>query len=152
MHLSNIGRLAESCWNEIPDHFPFVKLGAFVVMPNHVHGIITIVETLHVETGHVKTLHATSLPPPEPTSHPPHESTKNEIISAISPKTGSLASIIRSYKSAVRRFSKSFHPNFEWQPRFHDQIVRDEEAYRTISEYIIKNPSKWKEDDFFASP
>lgn len=42
MQLTDIGQIAEKCWNEIPQHFPFVQLGAFVVMPNHVHGIIVI--------------------------------------------------------------------------------------------------------------
>ncbi len=42
MQLSKIGLIAQTCWLEIPDHFPFVKLGQFIVMPNHVHGIIII--------------------------------------------------------------------------------------------------------------
>ena len=42
MVLSEIGRSAETCWFEIPNHFPFVQLGSFVVMPNHIHGIIII--------------------------------------------------------------------------------------------------------------
>jgi len=42
MILSETGKLAEDCWNEIPQHFPHVVLDAFVIMPNHVHGIITI--------------------------------------------------------------------------------------------------------------
>jgi REP element-mobilizing transposase RayT len=53
MQLSKIGKIAEQCWQEIPDHFPFVELDAFVVMPNHVHGIIIINkpgDRLNVET------------------------------------------------------------------------------------------------------
>ena len=42
MHLSEIGKLAEKYWLEIPEHFPFVELGNFVVMPNHFHGILII--------------------------------------------------------------------------------------------------------------
>ena len=42
MVLSEIGEIAHQCWSDIPIHFPFVKLDAFVVMPNHVHGIVTI--------------------------------------------------------------------------------------------------------------
>ena len=42
MHLSEIGALAHKYWPEIPGHFPCVKLGAFIVMPNHIHGIIVI--------------------------------------------------------------------------------------------------------------
>ena len=46
-----IGRVAHQCWVDIPDHFPFVKLGAFVVMPNHVHGIVIIDKPDDVNTG-----------------------------------------------------------------------------------------------------
>ena len=42
MQLSEIGRVAYDCWFQIPEHFPFVKLGGFIVMPNHVHGIVII--------------------------------------------------------------------------------------------------------------
>src|SRR5690606_6294128 len=42
IQLSEIGKIAEQCWQEIPGHFPFVKLGAFVIMPDHVHGIVII--------------------------------------------------------------------------------------------------------------
>ena len=42
MHLSGIGHIASQMWYEIPDHFPFISLDAFVVMPNHIHGIIII--------------------------------------------------------------------------------------------------------------
>jgi REP element-mobilizing transposase RayT len=41
-NLSEIGEMANKYWLEIPNHFPFVKLGAFVIMPNHVHGIVII--------------------------------------------------------------------------------------------------------------
>jgi REP element-mobilizing transposase RayT len=42
IHLFDTGKIAHKSWQEIPDHFPFVELGAFVVMPNHLHGIIVI--------------------------------------------------------------------------------------------------------------
>jgi REP element-mobilizing transposase RayT len=55
MQLSGIGIIAEQCWSEIPDHFPFVELGEYVVMPNHVHGIIVIAkpdqERTPIDTG-----------------------------------------------------------------------------------------------------
>jgi REP element-mobilizing transposase RayT len=42
MHLSPLGQIAEEVWHQMPEHYPFAKLGAFVVMPDHVHGIIII--------------------------------------------------------------------------------------------------------------
>jgi len=127
-----------------------------VVMPNHVHGILEIlpgarVETLHAETLHatslrmipgmyVQTLHATSLPIPP---------AKNEKMAAISPPKGSLASIIRSYKSAVSKKAQSIHRTFEWQERYHNNINRDLPAYQRIEAYIANNASSWKDDKFF---
>ena len=69
MELSDIGSFATKCWFEIPQHFPFVQLGAFIVMPNHVHGIVIIQKPENA----VETLHATSsiremLPIPETSS------------------------------------------------------------------------------------
>jgi REP element-mobilizing transposase RayT len=171
MHLSAIGEIASTCWTEIPKHFTFVKLHTMVVMPNHVHGILEIlpdanvetlnvetlnvetlnVETLNVETLHatslrkipgmyVQTLHATSLPIPP---------AKNKKMAAISPPKGSLASIIRSYKSAVSKKVHLFHSTFDWQERYYDNIIRDLPAYQRIETYIANNASSWKDDKFF---
>ena len=73
MHLNEIGKLAEKYWAEIPDHFPDVELGNFVIMPNHVHGILILNEWIDnicgdetiVLTQDVETTHALSLRPSE---------------------------------------------------------------------------------------
>lgn len=143
MQLSEIGHIAQSYWQEIPKHFPFVLLDAFIIMPNHMHGIIVIdkqdnaiVETLQVKTLQVKTLHATSLPIPKK-------------MAFISPKQGSLSTIIRSYKSAVTKNARQIHADFAWQSRFHDHIIRNNKSFQTISEYIVNNPMKWEDDKFY---
>ena len=46
MRLNELGKIASQCWLAIPDHFPHARLGAFVIMPNHVHGIIWIVDNI----------------------------------------------------------------------------------------------------------
>lgn len=135
MHLSEIGRAAQACWDSIPDHFAFVACGAFVVMPNHVHGIVVLDHGGMVSVG---SLHATALPKPSPP--------KNEYMASISPKPGSLSTIIRSYKSAVTKQVRPAHPHFAWQSRFHEHIIRDGGAYTRIERYIIANPSKWDAD------
>ncbi|MBN2595517.1 MAG: hypothetical protein JXR82_01890 [Marinifilaceae bacterium] len=145
MELSEIGKLAHQFWCGIPDHFPFAKLHAFVVMPNHVHGIIEIFnseETLHA-TSVYNGLHATSVQDVRNESD-----SKNEKMAAISPKKGSLASILRSYKSAVTKEARKTDPDFEWQERFHDHIIRDDQEYHRIENYINNNPRKWGEDKF----
>jgi putative transposase len=142
MQLSEIGQIAHQHWMEIPEHFPFIKLDAFVVMPNHVHGILVIDHSIEstpvmMLPGSVETLHATSLQ--TPSSQP----IKNEEMAAISPKPGSLSSVIRSYKSSVSKQAREIHADFAWQTRFHDHIIRDVESWRKIQEYILTNPTRW---------
>jgi REP element-mobilizing transposase RayT len=70
-------------------------------------------------------------------------------MASISPKSGSLARIIGSYKSAVSKSAHSINPNFQWQERYHDHIIRDEGEFNRIQEYIINNPKNWAKDRFF---
>lgn len=134
MQLTEIGEMATRYWQEIPKHFPFVILDAFVIMPNHVHGIITINkpdnEMSTADVNNVETLHATFL-------------------QDISPKPGTLSTIIRSYKSAVKKYATMNDIDFFWQPRFHDHIIRNEKSFNTIVEYILNNPGKWMDDTYF---
>ena len=185
MVYSNTGIIADIMWHEIKNHTKNIELDAFVVMPNHVHGILMInnddeidgtagidgtvtpiVETLHdvqtlhatslpkttpipriVQTLHdVQTLHATSLPHATP---PPPPDSNNEFLSKISPKSGSLSTIIRSYKSAVSKHAHRLGFDFAWQSRFHDHIIRNAESFERIRNYIINNPKNWKEDKFY---
>lgn len=60
-----------------------------------------------------------------------------------------LASIIRGFKIGVTTNARKTQPNFAWQPRFHDHIIRNDGEYRRISNYIINNPAKWEKDNFF---
>jgi len=143
MELSEIGELANRFWNEIPNHFPFVKLGEFVVMPNHVHGIIIIDKPLNtqVETpklGVSTTTTATNI-------------NRQRTINASekwNPET--LGVIINQYKRMVTINAHKINANFKWQSRFHDHIIRDNAEHQRISGYITNNPANWKDDKFFA--
>ncbi len=68
----------------------------------------------------------------------------------ISPESKSLAVIIRSYKSAVKRWAglNKYH-QFQWQPRFHDHIIFDESELYRIRKYIRNNPAKWSDDQYY---
>ena len=165
MNLSAIGIIADVLWYEITNHAKNVELGAFVVMPNHIHGILIlngndIPKTENILIDHVgendcdgaivETLHATSLQSTNATSLPQTPpSQKNEFMSNISPKSGSVSTILRSYKSAVTKHSHRLGFDFGWQERFYDHIIRDEQSFQTITEYIINNPSKWRDDKFY---
>ncbi|WKN45189.1 transposase [Tunicatimonas pelagia] len=92
MQLSRTGVVADILWHQIPYHAPFVELGDFVVMPNHVHGIIILDKPGGNTDTVVETLYAMSLPP-----------SKNQQMADISPRAGTLSTVVRSYKSAVTR-------------------------------------------------
>ncbi len=149
--LSRIGEIARKYWIEIPEHFPFVKNDIFTIVPNHIHGIIIITEKVdeyrkrqnlrknNKPKNHVETLHATSLQTP----------VENNFISKISPKSGSLSVIIRSYKSAVTNTARKINKNFSLKPRFYEHIIRDENDFLKISKYILENHIRWEEDEHY---
>lgn len=146
MILNQYGRIANDQWYWLAQQYPYVVLHEFVVMPNHIHGIIEINREnilaphgdTHIEgTGRdVGTGRDLSLQR-QPSSNP-------EI------KIKSLSELMGAYKTTTSKqiHLAGFH-EFEWQRSFHDRIIRDEESYRRISEYIINNPSAWQEDEFY---
>ena len=151
MQLSPIGEYAENFWMEIPKHFPFVELGNFVIMPNHTHGILIInnpnpVISLHCNEIN-KSLHCNEI---NKSLHC-NDSTGNQYFSDISPKSGSISTIIRSYKSVVSKHARLLNPEFNWQPKFHDHVIRNSESFERIQNYIENNPSNWKEDKFYTT-
>ena len=145
MGFSEIGEIAHRFWNEIPNHFPFVELSEFVVMPNHVHGIIIIDKATGgngnaIPNATVETQNFASLPPPPQKYH--HANT-------FGPQSQNLASIIRGYKTGVKKYATLNRINFAWQSRFHDHIIRDNDSFQRISNYILNNPLNWAEDQLF---
>jgi putative transposase len=149
MELSEIGKIAQQYWNEIHNHFPFIELGKFVVMPNHVHGIIVIDKSnndnknIHAnDNGHVETPNLGVS-----TTNP----NRNRTIPASQKWTpASLGVIINQYKRIVTINARKINPNFAWQSRFHDHIIRNNMEFERIQNYIINNPIKWTDDDLFV--
>ena len=136
MHLARAGEIAASCWKEIPRHFTNVELVEFVVMPDHVHGIIVIVKTLRRD---VQLNIQTPFPKHSPTAPP-----TDDYFSRISPKRGSLAVVVRTFKAAVTTLCRQNGiGEFEWQRGYHDHIIRDKESLDQIRQYIIANPRHW---------
>jgi len=154
MNLSGIGIIADVLWHEIKNHTQNVELGQFVVMPNHIHGILIINNDNDVGITHdggithsvVETTHALSLPPPQQQQSPPQQTIGQKRFQHQGKNT--LSSIIGSYKSAVTKHAHRLGFDFAWQSRFHDHIIRDEQSFQTIADYIANNPLKWGNDKF----
>lgn len=141
---SQIGELAAKYWHEIPEHFPFVNLDEFVVMPNHVHGIIIIDKPDNDGRNDVETRLIASLPTPTDTKIPGGiTGNKNPMFHE------NISRIIRWYKGRCSFEMRKIHADFGWQERFHDHIIRNNESYEKIKNYIIHNPQKWNDDTFY---
>ena len=131
-----------------------VELGEFVVMPNHIHGIIIIGANDYNSqcTGRDAmpgrdAMHCVSTTPAKHPAAAGNTGYKNQFI----PQSKNLSSIVRGYKSAVTTYARKNNLDFGWQPRFYDHIIRSMESYRLISHYILNNPARWNEDKFYQS-
>ena len=125
MRLSILGQTVETEWLKTKDLRPDMNLeiDEYVVMPNHFHGIISIGENEYNTVD--------------------SDNYKNTFRS----QSKNLASIIRGFKSAVTTFARKNEIVFDWQPRFHEHIIRTNEDHMKISEYILNNPYQWQEDE-----
>ncbi|KAB1154099.1 transposase [Flavobacterium luteum] len=137
--LSLIGSIVEQEWIKTPDIRPDMnlELGEFVVMPNHFHGIIFIGNNEFNSDRDAMcrdAMHGVST----------NGIYKNEF----GPQSKNLSSILRGFKSAVTIQARKINPEFGWQSRFHDQIIRNTKSFDAISQYIIDNPKKWVDDEF----
>jgi REP element-mobilizing transposase RayT len=155
MILNEHGEIATQHWHSIPQHFSYAILHKYIVMPNHLHGIIEIKnDAATIGNTVVGALHATppQSPPQYKKTFPHNLAMKNEYMATISPKCATLSVIIRSYKSSV---SKQIHDRINdhtpiWQRNYWEHIIRDEIEYAKISNYIENNPILWENDRFNA--
>ncbi len=140
VQLSEIGRMVSQYWQEIPSHFPNAQLDEFIVMPNHLHGIVVLEKHAAPTTGRDVACYVST--------NNAGESGKSQY-SAISPKPGSLSTIIRSFKAAVTLWCrKNGYPQYAWQPRYYDHIIRNDKSFTDIQHYIFHNAAKWESDEY----
>jgi putative transposase len=136
MILNDAGKIADECWVKIPEHFPNAVLHEHVVMPNHVHGIIELVNDNTTRMVGVQDF------------EPLHPLQRQNKYQKIIPR--SIGSIIRGYKIGVTRFFRdNTDVHIVWQRNFYEHIIRNEQSYFKISEYISDNPARWKDDQFY---
>jgi putative transposase len=137
---TEIGQIAHSEWYKTIELRPDMnlELGEFVVMPNHIHGIVIIGANEYntPDSQRRDAMHCVSK--------------DTEYKNQFAPQSKNLSSIIRGYKSAVTTYARKNNIDFNWQPRFHDHIIRSMDDYYKISNYIINNPAKWIEDKFYT--
>ena len=136
MNLSKIGKIADECWQAIPQHFPHVQIPLWVVMPDHIHGIVIIDD--FVETQNIASLHDNETDQTQNIA-----SLQDNEPNKFGPQSKNLASVIRGFKIGVTKFARQNNIPFSWQSRYYDRIIRDSAEMNRIAEYIENNVAEW---------
>ncbi len=160
MQLNDAGTMVEKEWLKLPERFKNIQLHDYVVMPNHFHAILEIVgATLEVaqNDGNAQNEHnaqnddnienVDNAQKGQPQGIAPTDAVKNKTVGDM---VGAFQSIVTvEYIRGVKTLGwQSFNGKL-WQRNYWEHIIRDEQSYQTISEYIINNPAKWTDDKFY---
>jgi hypothetical protein len=126
--------IVEQCWLGMPDHFPTVQLDEWVIMPNHLHGIITV-------TCRGVQLNA-------PTEGITVRNSDNRFSMISPPRRNTLPVIIRTYKAAVSTLCRrAGYEHFKWQRGYYEHVIRTEDELNRARQYILDNPLQWHMDE-----
>jgi len=137
MELSKMGIITKQCLIDIPKHFKNVLLDEYVVMPNHVHILINLSKP---SLNSVETHHDASL-------SIKYNNYYYHQIAIRSSQTIPL--VVKQFKSAVTHQINPKTIFFAWQSRYHDIIVKNDQEFIKIKNYIINNPTNWQKDKFY---
>ena len=134
MSLSPLGCIVNECISEIPIHYHEVDLWQYVIMPNHVHMIISI-QPKNIKSRNIQNIGCLHIPAHDEACIDFHHNTP-------------LAIIIGSFKASVTRRARAHNigPLPCWQTRFHDHIIRNKHTYDLITRYIETNIINWNKD------
>lgn len=134
MHLNDYGRIVEQCWHVLPQHFEHVVLDEFVVMPNHVHGILLF--------RHGKEGTPEACPYDEPHVRKFGRSETKTLSVVIGQMKMRVTQAINAYRIQRGRGKVAV-----WQRNYYERIIRDENELNEIKRYIIENPLNWSTDE-----
>lgn len=139
MHLSQLGEIVDNELAHPNLHHLEIEIPLYVVMPNHIHAII-LISTYDIPQAdmarHVPTLQRN----PNPSLRANAELKRH---------VPQLSKYMASMKSAVTKYAREFNPDFGWQARYHDHLIRNTEDCNNIANYIVNNPINWKKDCFY---
>jgi putative transposase len=138
--LNKIGNIASKEWERLAKRFFHIQLGTFIVMPNHIHGIIFI---MGKESGQTAVQKSKDFP-----SHLP----KSDIGT---PETGSIETVIRFYKSSVSLHCRPLLGKGNktiWQGGYSEQIIHNTAEMESIKRSIETNPSNWEKELLAGTP
>lgn len=128
VQLNDAGRIVQNAWSELPGRFSQINVDSFVVMPNHIHGIIVV--------------GAQFIAPSNSLSNRVEEAARGAMN-----RTPTVGEILRAYKAVSTRMIRStVSADFRWQRNYYEHIVRNEESLNRIQQYIVDNPIRWDSD------
>ena len=147
MELSDIGKIVDEAIKYYIENIDGIVFDKYVIMPNHIHAIIVILPKTESGDRGSQTGNQES----EMGGHEPKTGGHGSETGGHGSETGDrgrspLQYIVRNLKSYVTK-KIGFSP---WQKSFHDHIIRNEQDYNRIAEYIENNPASWHKDCFFA--
>jgi putative transposase len=127
MKLNDDGIFVSSCWVDIPKHFPHAKLDAYVIMPNHIHGIIVLDDNAVGANNY------------SPLPHRPKGTAKT------------IGSIIRGFKIGATKGLQQKLPDIKlWQRNYFEHVIRNDNDLNQIRQYVIDNPLNWAKDENYV--
>ena len=135
MIISATGKIVHHEWLRTSMVRPGIELDAFVIMPNHLHGIISI----RLHRG-------------DPLEHLVDAGNENRATRQVAPtaptlKPNTIVAIIGQFKSnSTKEIRESVHPGFYWQRNYYEHIIRNGSEFSQIRKYILENPANWNED------
>lgn len=154
------GDIVREVWERLPKRFPSIDLDAFVVMPNHVHGIVSLGakpfsggETAinGGATGEQDRVAPPFMADSHASSPAPGSQSNNLRPPSRDPTLPALGEVVRSLKAAsTTRIRKEWMPDFKWQARYWDRIVRNDAELDRFRSYIFTNPERWTLDREFS--
>ena len=166
MQLNKLGESTQSIWCTLPERFPNLELDQFVIMPDHIHGIIIFKESRHVSPldSYVSQIPerfrnstysksatdqiSASFAPPHPWGAINRAPTElPSLRSADENRILPLGEVIRTFKAVtVHKIRSQGRLDFKWQRNYHEHIIRKDDDLDRVRQYIIDNPAQWTED------
>ncbi len=125
LELNDTGQMITDTWCQIPDHYPGIKVDAFVIMPNHLHGILSF----------------------GPANGQPQGVAPTKF--SLSGVVGRFKSMTTTrYTASIKETGLRPYPGILWQRNYYEHVIRDEDELNLVREYIVYNPVQWKYDKY----
>jgi len=155
MHLNDGGQTVERCWVDIPAHFPSVELDEFVIMPNHVHGIIVLTDAMNTVGAkdvwakdiRAKDIRAKDIRAKDIRAKDIRAKDISPLQNRPAGTSGTIGSIVRGFKIGATKWFRQLGTIHEvWQRNYWEHVIRDETERDRFREYIRNNPARWEQD------